>query len=83
MNCQTAFHLFTLHLQKRVWEHDSQWKYQKEAEGGVDEHNIEWPSPKLRWMCDEDRHVRVDKQDDENTEKDGRCKEPFENLTER
>jgi hypothetical protein len=51
----------TFHLQERVWEHDRQWKYQKEAERGMDEHNIKWSFPELWWVCDEDRHVWIDK----------------------
>jgi len=46
----------------------------------VDEHNIEGSFPEFWWVGDQDRHVWIHKQHDEDTKKDGRSKEPFENL---
>ena len=71
MSGQIAFHLSRFDVQERVREHDSQRKNQEEAEGGVDEHNIEGSFLELRWMGDKDRYVWVYKQHDEDTEKDG------------
>ena len=48
----------------------------------MDERDIKRSFPKLRWMGDEDRHVWINKQNHKKTEKDGRCEEPFKNLTE-
>ena len=53
------FYLFEFHVQERVWEHDCQWKDQKEAEGGMDESNVEGSLSELGWMGDEDCHVRI------------------------
>lgn len=46
----------------------------------MDKNDIEWPFPELRWMGNKNRHVWIDKQHNEDPKKDGRNKEPFENL---
>jgi len=46
----------------------------------VNEHNINGPFPELRWVGEKDRYVWIYKQRDEDTEKDGRGKEPLKNL---
>jgi len=48
----------------------------------MDEHNIQRPFSKLRWVGDEDRHVWIYKQNHEDTKKYGRSKEPLINLVE-
>ena len=48
----------------------------------MDERHIERPFPKFWGVGDEDRHVWVYEQHDENTEEDGRSEEPLENLVE-
>ena len=44
------------------------------------EHNIKGSFPELRWVGKKDRYVRIYKQRDKDTEKDGRGKEPLKNL---
>ena len=46
----------------------------------MDECNIKGSFPELRWVCKKDRYVWIYKQRDEDTEKDGRGKEPLKNL---
>lgn len=48
----------------------------------MNEHNIEGSFPEFRWVGDKDRYVWIYKQHNEDTEKDGRGKEPFINLVE-
>lgn len=46
----------------------------------MNEHDIKGSFPGLRWVGKEDRYVWIYKQRDEDTEKDGRGKEPLKNL---
>jgi hypothetical protein len=46
----------------------------------MDESNVEGSFPELRWVGHKDRHIWIYEQHDEDTEEDGRSKEPFENL---
>ena len=72
--------MFILHSQERVWEHDGQGEDQKEAEGGMDERDIEGAFPEFRRVGDKDRHVWIYKQQDKDTKEDSRSEEPLENL---
>jgi len=46
----------------------------------MNEHDIKGSFPELRWVGKEDCYVWIYKQRDEDTEKDGRGKEPLKNL---
>ena len=51
--------MVNLYSQERVREHDGQGEDQKEAEGGMNERDIEGSFAELRWVGDKDRHVWI------------------------
>jgi len=46
----------------------------------MNEHDVDWPFPELRWVGEKDRYVWIYKQRDEDSKKDGRSKEPLKDL---